>query len=75
MHRAQILLEKWQFDLLKAKAEAKGQSVSALVREIVSKQLGARPSKRRAIERACGIIKDGSGTARNHDEHLYGRRR
>ena len=39
MHRSQILLEDWQYEELKAKAERQGTSISEIVRDIVSREM------------------------------------
>lgn len=69
MHRTQLLLEDWQYDALRSRAERRAISISELVREILSKHLEAKePSALYKIE---GIGSDGS-SARDHDAFLYG---
>jgi hypothetical protein len=77
MHRAQILLEEWQFEMLKAKAQREGKSVSELVREILAEAFGARrPSaSKRGLSGIAGIVRDPGLSGRDHDEVLYGPRR
>lgn len=72
MHRAQILLERWQYDSLKAKSDRDGRSVSDVVREAVSAYLGrSRPAARSGLEAIEGVGADRQGRGRNHDRLLY----
>jgi len=73
MQRTQILLDEWQHAALKARAEREGRSVSDIVREFVSVQLGQpKPGKNEhaVIE---GIGEDKAAYGRDHDQFLYGR--
>ena len=36
MHRTQILLEEWQYEALKSRADRQGKSLSELIRDLVS---------------------------------------
>ena len=74
MHRTQLLLEPWQYDALRARAERREISISELVREIVSQYLsgGDRPS---GVYRLEGIAADTKSSAREHDAFLYGKKR
>ena len=76
MHRTQILLDDWQYEDLKAASERDGRSISNLVRDAVTAFLRQqqRPDPTRLAEIA-GIGDDESGSARDHDEILYGPRR
>lgn len=71
MHRAQVILEEWQYQALRSLAERKGRSVSELLRDILTKHLRPRPSKKglSAIE---GIVSDPTVRGDAHDEVLYG---
>lgn len=72
MHRAQILLEKAQYDTLKALGERSGLSISSLVREAV--ELYLRTDAERAapaLEEIEGIGSDANASGRQHDAHLY----
>jgi plasmid stability protein len=72
MHRTQIILEDWQYETLRARAQQEGRSLSAVVREILHHALdgSGRPRGRlRAIE---GIAEDRSAYGRTHDRFLYG---
>jgi hypothetical protein len=82
MHRTQILLEKWQYDALKARAERAGRSLSDFVREAVSAYLGEAGVATDApsgLDAVAGIGSDREATGRTHDRFLYnprkGRRR
>jgi hypothetical protein len=71
MHRTQLMLEDWQYDALRSRAERRAISISELVREILTAHLDAKePSGLYKIE---GIGSDGS-SAREHDAFLYGAR-
>ena len=72
MHRTQILLDDWQYEMLKATAEREGRSMSSLIRDAVSAFLGRhrRPDATRLAEIA-GIGEDSEGRGRDHDEVLY----
>ncbi len=69
MHRAQIILEEWQFEALKALAEREGKSISAVVREILSAKLGRR--KGRKLRSILGIGSGSDVSGRDHDRALY----
>ena len=72
MHRTQLLLEEWQYEALRSRAEREGCSLSALIREILSASLsspGRTPRTRLAtIE---GIGEDAGSYGEEHDKHLY----
>jgi hypothetical protein len=73
-HRTQISLDDWQYQLLLEVSRKTKKSLSALIRELISEKLTAKPEE---MERdtVFGIIGiGGSGrkdTARNHDAFLY----
>ncbi len=76
MRRSQLILEEWQYESLRALSEREGKSVSGKLREMLSEYLsekgkGAR-SKLREIE---GIGADAKASGRDHDQHLYGKKR
>jgi hypothetical protein len=72
MHRAQIILEKWQYDALRSRAECDGRSVSEMVREAVDAYLGrARTVGSGGLAAIRGIGADASATGRTHDRYLY----
>ena len=74
MHRTQLLIEEWQYDALRVRAERRSISISELVREILAQYLAAndRPA---GVYRLEGLGSDGSSTAREHDSFLYGKKR
>lgn len=74
MHRTQLLLETWQYDALRARAERRAISLSELVREIVTSYLAAS-DKPSGVYRLEGIGADTKSTAREHDAFLYGKKR
>jgi hypothetical protein len=74
MHRTQLLLETWQYDALRLRAERRAISLSELVREIVSSYLAAG-DKPGGVYRIEGIGADTKSSAREHDDFLYGRKR
>ena len=72
MNRTQILLDKAQYDTLKALSERKGVSLSNLVREAVAMYLKAgqeRPAP--GLGEIEGIASDTQGSGRKHDDYLY----
>ena len=76
MNRTQILLEKSQYDTLKALSERKGTSLSNLVREAVELYLKAgqkRPAP--GLDGIEGIGSDVQSSGRKHDAILYPRRK
>jgi hypothetical protein len=76
MHRTQVLLERWQYEELRAKAERQGRSLGEIVRETVAEYLTPSPTDaRRALHAIEGIGTDGTGAGRAHDRYLSGRPR
>ena len=77
MHRTQILLEEWQYEMLRAKAEREGRSMSEILRDVLGAALGGkrRPSDQRALDSLAGIVNEPGASGRDHDEVLYGPRR
>lgn len=71
MHRAQVILEKWQYDTLKARSEQDGRSVSDVVREAVSLYLGRAPKDRLdPLDAVAGIGADPEESGRRHDRDV-----
>lgn len=70
MHRTQLLLETWQVEALRARAEAAGISMSELVRRVVSAWLTPDGSPD-PLDAVRGLAADGLGGDR-HDDVLYG---
>lgn len=76
MHRTQILLDDWQYEVLKSRAERERRSLSSLVREILGEQLakkGARSTD--PLEKFEGVADCTAAYGRGHDDVLYGKRR
>lgn len=67
MHRAQIIIEKWQYEALKALAQRRGTSISHVVREILEERLGKSGRRLSAIR---GIGRD-EAAGRDHDALIY----
>lgn len=70
MHRTQISLEDWQYQVLRARAEQEGRSISDLVREILRTALVSH--RKEGLEDIEGIGEDASAYGRQHDRFLYG---
>jgi hypothetical protein len=72
MYRAQILLERWQYDSLKARSERDRRSISDVVREAVSTYLGrSAPAARSGLDAIEGVGANRGGRGRHHDRLLY----
>lgn len=76
MHRTQILLDDWQYEMMKTLAERRGCSLSSLVRDAVRDFLEGRagPSSTKLAEIA-GAGDDPDCRGRDHDDLLYRPRR
>jgi hypothetical protein len=74
MHRTQIQLDDWQYQILKTKAEREGKSLSSLVREAVTVYLGKGRRRRpgAGLTDIEGIGEDPGVAGRDHDRILYG---
>ena len=75
MHRTQILLEERQYEMLKARAEREGRSISDLVREAVDAMLGRARTGATRLSDVAGIGEDTEARGRDHDAVLYRPRR
>ena len=72
MHRTQLLLEEWQYEALRGRAEREGRSLSALVREILRVSLSLPDSTpRERLGTIEGIGEDAGSYGEEHDRHLY----
>ena len=72
MHRTQIILEDWQYQALRARAEQEGRSISDLVRNILRGAL-TRPARRKnRLNEIEGVGEDATAYGRDHDRFLYG---
>lgn len=72
MHRTQIILEDWQYQVLRAKAEQEGCSMSELVRQILHAALGAPSHAQSRLGEMDGVGEDAATYGRDHDRYLYG---
>lgn len=73
MHRTQLLIEDWQYESLRARAEREGRSLSDLVREILDSVLTSPAQHRRhRLSDIEGIGEDSGAYGDDHDRHLYG---
>lgn len=73
MHRTQLLLEDWQYESLRARAEREGTSLASLVREALAVYLTEeRTAAERRLAEIEGIGSDGEARGREHDRFLYG---
>ena len=76
MHRAQLLIEDWQYEALKSLAAREERSISELLREILTRHLrseqGGLQSSLADIE---GLGDDPEASGREHDRFLYGVKR
>ena len=78
--RTQIQLERRQYDRLKQLAYERGQSMSAVLRDLLDEALGGVGLRRGATVREArlgmvGVGRDPDGrrdVARHHDAYLYG---
>jgi plasmid stability protein len=73
MHRAQLLLEDWHYQRLKARAEQENRSLSNLMREILDQHLQSPgPAKGEGLRAIEGLGSDPEISGRDHDRVLYG---
>lgn len=75
MHRTQVLLEEWQYEALKSRAQRESRSISALLRDILKAQLGAPGPQKRRLAEIEGLAADKTASGREHDRFLYGHAR
>jgi hypothetical protein len=75
VYRTQLLLEEWQYQTLRSRAEQGGASISSLVREAVDRYLkDSRPGERGSLDEMRGIGHDSGLAGRDHDLALYDNR-
>jgi hypothetical protein len=75
MQRTQIILEDWQVQALRSRADRERKSVSALVREAVEAFLGRnRPESMPSLARIDGVADKPGRYGRDHDRALYGKK-
>jgi len=73
MHRTQILIEEWQYETLRSRAEREGRSLSALIRELLGMALAQAGSQAGArLDALEGVGEDTGASGDDHDSHLYG---
>jgi hypothetical protein len=76
MHRAQVLLDDWQYDALRSLAERKRRSISDVLREILTSALAASPAPaKKALRRIGGMGSDRHASGEAHDRFLYAPRK
>ena len=77
-HRTQISLEDWQYQVLRDLSRRKRKSLSSIIRDLLTEKFSA-PSGRKSRDPLYDIVGlgsgDGSSVAREHDRHLYGKRK
>lgn len=75
MHRTQIQLEEWQYELLVGEAESKGTSLADIIRTAVSEYFERHHGSARhgGLSRIAGIAHDAEASGREHDRLLYER--
>ncbi len=77
-HRTQISLEDWQYQILRDISRRKRKSLSSIIRDLVTEKFSAKASEQ-AKDPLWDIIGmgagDGSSVAREHDRHLYKKKR
>ncbi len=71
MHRTQLLLEAWQYDALRTRAERAGISLSELVRRVLSEYLAPEDDIAQSPLLAMEGIGTENASARQHDDPLY----
>lgn len=75
-HRTQISLADWQYQELLEISKKTKRSISAIIRDLLSEKLSAKPVKKEG-DPLTGLIGSGSGdgspVARRHDSYLYGK--
>lgn len=74
MHRAQILIEEWQYQTLRSEADRVGKSVSELIRDMLTDRFRRRRRKD-GLDDLDGIVSEPKTTGKDHDLHLYGTRK
>jgi hypothetical protein len=72
MHRTQIIIEDWQYQALRARAEKENRSISDLVRDILRHALAQPPHGKGRLEEIEGVGEDPGSYGRAHDRFLYG---
>lgn len=74
MKRTNISLKTWQYEYLKERAEREGESMSELIRQMISEaaQETHQNSGSDAIHDVVGMAESDEQTvSREHDKHIY----
>lgn len=72
LQRTQVLLEKWQHERLRLRAEEEGVSMSELLRNLLEKDLEPeRSDKVDRLRRIRGAGRDEDIPGKEHDEAIY----
>ena len=72
-HRPQLLLDDWQYEALKARSEREGESMSGMVRQVLTEYLvKEQVSGREKLFELEGIAADRQFSGEDHDVVLYG---
>ncbi|MBI3045814.1 MAG: ribbon-helix-helix protein, CopG family [Betaproteobacteria bacterium] len=73
MQRTQILLDDWQYQALKARAQREGRSMSDLLRQILDAHLGKAAARTPRLADIRAVGEDRTARGRDHDRFLYGK--
>ena len=73
MQRTQILLDDWQYEALKARAQREGRSMSELLRRILDAHLGKSSARTLRLADIRAVGEDRTARGRDHDRFLYGK--
>jgi hypothetical protein len=72
MHKTYIVLEDWQYEVLRSLAEREQRSISAVVRELLTSHLAEHhETARQRLTAIEGIGADAHATGQEHDTFLY----
>ncbi len=75
MHKTHVVLEDWQYEALRILATQEQRSISALVREMLTRHLaGNHETIQQRLAAIEGIGADNRATGREHDAFLYNTR-
>jgi plasmid stability protein len=75
MHKTQVVLEDWQYEALQILAKQEHRSISALVREMLTRYLvGNHEIARQRLAAMEGIGADAYATGQEHDAFLHNTR-
>jgi len=73
MQRTQILLDDWQYEALKARAQREGRSMSELLRRILDANLRKSGPRTPRLADIRAVGEDRTARGRDHDRFLYGK--